>query len=189
MFVVLLAVSGSSKADSPRLTVDWARFVTHGTDWVVKLGENGRAPDPRPPPTQDATWFGLTPHLSLLARDWKGGARLAGAQLTLTDSIRLSRSSQMIMTRVRLGEKWSRIQPFAQIGFGQWRVDTDLMPQMRQDPEIAAQSGAGLEIRLTRAWQLAAEFNVTVLYREKYEPEHFARPRMWGSFLASRVEF
>ena len=109
--------------------------------------------------------------------------------MSLTDGMRLSRSSRMIMSRIRLGEQGTRVVPFAQVGLGQWRVDTELMPLTVSDTEIAAQGGAGIEIRIARQWQLAAEIDATVLYREAHEPQHVRTPRMWGTFLASRIEF
>ena len=151
LLVVLLAISASSRADtSPRLTVDWPALFKNGTDYLTRKSEAEPTSErasalAQPPPTLGTAWFGVAPRVSLVARDWGGAKRLAGGQLSLTDAMRLSRSSRMIMSRIRLGDESMRIVPFAQVGLGQWRVDSELMPQMLKDTELAAQGGAGIE--------------------------------------------
>jgi hypothetical protein len=56
--------------------------------------------------------------------------------------------------------------------------------------ELAAQFGGGIEMHIVKGWGFAAETDLTVLYREgMHEPQQIVTPRMWGTFLASRVEF
>jgi hypothetical protein len=143
-----------------------------GTIWNARVG---------------SAWFGVAPKVSLVARDWGTARSLAGGPLAVTDAIRVSRSSRMVLSRIRLGE--GRVVPFTQLGLGQWRVDTEMVPHLPRNVELAAQFGAGVEMRLYRGWELAAETDLTVLYREVHEPQQLTTPRMWGAFLASRVEF
>jgi hypothetical protein len=132
-------------------------------------------------------WVGVTPHLSLVARDWGGVQMLLGGHVALTDQLRLSRSSRMVVSRVRLAD--GRIAPFAQIGLGQWRVDTDLMPVLPRDTELATQLGGGFELKLAPRWRLALQIDYTVLYREGHEPQQVAGTRLWGSFLGMHAAF
>jgi len=132
-------------------------------------------------------WVGVTPHLSLVARDWSGVQLLMGGHVALTDQLRLSRSSRMVVSRVRLAD--GRIAPFAQLGLGQWRIDTDLMPVLPRDTELATQLGGGFELKLAPRWRLALEVDYTLLYREGHEPQQVAGTRLWGAFLATHAAF
>ncbi len=138
-------------------------------------------------PQQDVErWLGVTPHVSLVARDWSGVQLLMGGHVSLTDQLRLSRSSRMVVSRVRLAD--GRLAPFMQLGLGQWRVDTDLVPVLPRDVELATQMGGGFELRLAPRWRLAIEYDYTVLYREERGPEQIS-PRIWGAFLATHASF
>ena len=189
------ALAPEAKADAVRLTVDWNRVLKQGESWVIAQAETEREPAPRSLDLTRSTssaalgsaWVGVAPNVSLVARDWGAARRLAGGPLALTDALRVSRSCRMVMTRMRLGE--GRLVPFAQLGLGQWRVDTDFVPHLPRDVELAAQFGAGVEMRLLPGWELAAETDLTVLYREEHEAQQISVPRMWGTFLASRVQF
>jgi len=136
--------------------------------------------------TPETPWVGASPHLSLVARDWSGAQLLVG-HLMLTDELRLNRSCRMILSRVRFVD--GRIAPFAQAGFGQWRVDTDLMPIMRADVEIAAQLGGGFELTIDEHTAFALETDYTILYREQHAPEMVSGPHPWVAFLAARAVF
>jgi hypothetical protein len=131
-------------------------------------------------------WFGVSPHVSIVARDW-GGAQLLLGHLTLTDQLRLSRSSRMFVSRVRLAD--GRFAPFAHVGIGQWRVDTDLMPVLPRDVELATQLGLGFEIAFARQAALALEGDYTILIRDQHEPQMVAAPHLLGAFLAGRAKF
>ena len=116
--------------------------------------------------------------------------RLAGDRLSLVDAMRLSQSTRMIVTRVRFGDlQVSRVTPFAQVGLGQWRTDTNIMPLTPRSTEIAGQAGGGIEIQISRTWQLAAESSVTALYREQREDTSIPQTRFWSAMFASRFEF
>lgn len=172
----------------PRLVIDWSKVADALRDGesFVKPREVTAHTTSTGADRERERWFGVSPHVSLVARDWGGAQQLVG-HLSITDQLRLSRSSRMVVTRVRLAD--GIVRPFAQIGLGQWRLDTDLMPVMPHDTELATQLGGGFEISVTRTWVAAVEADYTILYREQYEPQQVTGPRIWGTFLASRARF
>jgi hypothetical protein len=199
LLVGLVALPRVASAQAaPRLTVQWDRLFEGGAAWLRGRVEGDRAalyPETQltpeasrtAPPSQLGTaWFGADPHVSIVARDWGDARRLAG-RLSVTDQLRLSRSSRMVVTRVRLGE--GLIVPFAQLGVGQWRVDTEVMPAWSRDIEAAVQIGGGFELRLGHAYALAVESDYTVLYREQHEAQNVLTPRFWGVLAAARIGF
>ncbi len=185
-------VGGQANAGGTfRLSVEWSKLES-----VLREGPDAFLPRESWAHTQDRPqgaaepgepkWFGLSPHVSLIARDW-GGAQLLLGHLALTDQLRLSRSSRMVVTRVRLAD--GRFAPFAHVGLGQWRVDTDLMPVLPRDVELATQLGGGFELAFSRRATLAIEADHTILIREQHEPQMIATPYVWGAFLAARAVF
>jgi hypothetical protein len=192
MLVSLLAVltTRSARADSPiRLQVDWTKLeavIREGSSAV--LPREGRTTGSRlgeDDPTE--RWLQMSPRLSLVARDWGATHLVAGTHAIPTDLLRLDRSSRMVVSRMLLGE--GRVAPFAQMGLGQWRIDTSLLPGMPQDVELAMQLATGFELRLTRTWKVALEGDYTVLYREEHEPQMITSPWLWGGILATRATF
>jgi hypothetical protein len=175
-------------SDGIRLSIDWGKLADALNDGALHLPHESphRDAEKRDRQTPEAPWFGVTPHLSLILRDW-GGAQLLVGHLMLTDEMRLSRSCRMIFSRVRLAD--GRLAPFAQAGFGQWRVDTDLMPIMPADVEIAAQVGGGFELMVNSHAAIALETDYTILYREQHAPEMISGPHPWATFLAGRAVF
>ena len=178
----------AEQADSGRgLRVNWGRVFEAGAKWLHGKGTEAAAAPLFKAPSLEASWFGKAPRLSVLARDWRGAQELAGGELFLTDLLRLSRSQRMLIGRVRLAD--GKLIPFAQIGLGQWRVDTDFLPILRPNTEAAGQIGGGFEYRVDATLAFAAETDFTVLYRESHEPEQVVSPRMWGGWLAARWTF
>jgi hypothetical protein len=171
----------------PRLTIDWEKLASALRDGGETLVLPRETTTVRVPTTNERERFiGVSPHVSLVARDWSGVQLLMG-HVALTDQMRLSRSSRMVVTRVRLAD--GQLRPFAQLGLGQWRLDTDLMPVMPKDVELASQLGGGFELSITRGWVAAVEADYTILYREQHEISQVTGPRIWGAFLASRARF
>jgi hypothetical protein len=172
-----------------RLEVDWSKlepimiagpsaFLSREkTTTGAHLGEDD--------PTE--RWLQMSPRLSFVARDWGSTQLVAGAHAMPTDLLRLDRASRMVIGRMLLGE--GRVAPFAQLGLGQWRIDTSLMPAMPQDVELAMQVSTGFEFRITRTWSFALEGDYTILYREVHEPQMVTSPHLWGSILAMRSTF
>jgi hypothetical protein len=188
-----LTGSDARADDRLRISIDWARLagVMHDfsaflprESWQPGVEHGSRINQEQP------RSFGLSPHLSLFARDW-GSTQLLLGHLAPTDQVRLSRSSRMVVSRVRIvGERFA---PFVQAGLGQWRVDTDLMPVLPRDVSLAAQVGGGFEFAV---WSRAAfhavialEADYTVLYREQREPQMVSGPHLWGTFFAARARF
>jgi hypothetical protein len=203
--VAAAAVFASAPAQAePRVGVDWSKVV-YDLDQYVRGNTGGTtmlAPAQAPQlrvsnrwsGSEDMNaihkhqleqhWFGVAPRLSLIARDWNGSLRLAGDRLSLTDSIRLSASTRMVVGRARLSP--TRFTPFIQVGVGQWRIDRVYMPLSPVSEEIAGQLGGGFELRLAKHWKAAVEANCTSLIREG---QTFQHNMLWSSFLASRVSF
>lgn len=199
--LAMTMAAGAAKADpglglSAPLKMDWGQALGKGMAWLAAQSEGSRESHPKVPELGPATtassemgsaWFGVAPKVSFVARDWGGARSIAGGPIAVTDAVRVSRSCRMVMSRIRLGE--GRFTPFTQFGLGQWRVDTEIVPHLPRNVELAGQLGAGIEMHLAKGWELAAETDLTVLYREVHEPQQLTAPRMWGTFLATRVEF
>jgi hypothetical protein len=132
-------------------------------------------------------WFGVAPSVTLVARDWGSAYRLAGDRLSLVDAMRLSESTRMVLSRVRLSN--TRVTPFAQLGLGQWRTDPNLLPLMQRNTEVAGQLGGGVEIRLGGAWQIACESSATLLIRDEREAQNLPASKIWSTTFASRLQF
>jgi hypothetical protein len=184
--MVSVLISGRAAADygdhGLRLSVDWGKL-----DEVIRDGANSLERPLRSPVSSTETrLFGVSPHVSLIARDW-GGAQLLLGHLSLTDQVRLSRSSRMFITRLRLTE--GRIAPFVQAGLGQWRIDTDLMPVLPRDVEFAGQTGGGFDAAVASMTSVSIEADYTILYREAHEPQMVTQPHLWGTFLIARTRF
>jgi hypothetical protein len=185
-----LAPTAASAAEPEitRLNWNWDAFLDALRDPGVALFARERARLERAEAETSAVadkWFGLSPHVSLVARDW-GGAQLLLGNMSVTDQIRLSRSSRMVVSRIRLGG--GRFAPFAHVGLGQWRTDTDLMPVLPRDVEAATQFGGGFQLR-SRGLTFCVEVDYTLLLRDTYEPQHVSSPHLWGSFLGMRGAF
>ncbi len=182
----LLATSACAD-DRMGFSVDWTKLadVLRGEDLLPR--ETWRPLlEQRTGSSPDSPWIGTSPHLSLVARDWSGAQLLVG-HLLLTDQMRLSRSCRMVLTRLRLVD--GHFSPFLQVGFGQWRVDTDLMPFLPRDVELAEQSGGGFELAMSSNAAIALEADYTILYREEREPQMVAERRPWVTFVAARARF
>lgn len=195
----VLALASPAAADDSRSAIDWGRLLVR-LDTFARTGaeqpnavQHGNGHDPQNEPyTQNPgnAWFGVAPRVAFVARDWGTAYRLAGDRLSLTDAMRLSQSTRMVVTRVRLGDlSVARVTPFAQIGLGQWRTDTSLMPLTPRDTELAGQAGGGFEIQISSKWQMAAESSLTAFYREQREAENVPQTRLWSVMFASRLEF
>lgn len=210
---------GSGGVGEAKLGVDWGRLVveldalarghdaprvtgTSGTGEPRDVRESG--PSSRMPSTMQQelrtsqlvlqnsgnAWFGVAPRVALVARDWGSAFRLAGDRLSLVDAIRLSASTRMVMTRVRLATpEHARVVPFVQLGAGQWRTDPNLLPLTPRDTEVAGQLGAGVEVRLASFWQLACESSATMLLRDGRGEGAIPQTKMWSTSVASRLTF
>jgi hypothetical protein len=179
----------SASADEARLAINWERLaeaINSGGATILPWERADRLAPRSASFDREERFFGGAPHVSLVARDW-GASQVLVGNMSVTDAIRLSRSIRMAVTRVRLSE--GRFVPFAQLGLGQWRIDTDLMPHLPHDTELATQVGGGFELHLARNWTCALELDYTVLIREAHEPQMVMGPHILGTFLGTRTVF
>jgi hypothetical protein len=159
---------------------NWFSTADRWTSHRSPVMESGRL-DPDVAPT-----FGQRLALTVVARDWSVTHPLKGED-GVVDRLRLTRSTRMAVSRVRM--TGGVVVPYLQVGLGQWRVDTDVLPQLPHDEELAAQAGGGFEWRLFPRGVLAAQLDDTVLYRERREPQNIPSTHLYGALLAFRAEF
>lgn len=176
-----VARKGADVVDAPRCAAAGCMTETNAT----------AAPPERTGPVtvQNTTnsWFNVAPSFSLVARDWTSAYRVTGDRLALVDALRLTSSTRMVLSRVRLTEG-SRITPYAQVGLGQWRTDPYLLPLSPRYEEAAAQVAGGFEVRLKGTWQLAFESTMTMVYLAQRDST-MPSTQLWSTTIASRVEF
>jgi hypothetical protein len=196
----VMAISNRASADDSRVFFDWERAIVQLDGYVRGDGDKASAANARSEASARSSelavhnagnaWFGVAPSVTFVARDWGSAYRIAGDRLSIVDALRLSGSTRMVLSRVRLGDPRStRLVPFVQLGAGQWRVDPKLMPLMPRYRELAAQLGGGVELALTKHWQLACESTMTALYVEQTDAQDQPQMKMWGASVASRFEF
>jgi hypothetical protein len=118
----------------------------------------GRAPDAEHEPL-----FDLSPNASIVARDWRGSMKIVGARTMLVDNLRPTASNRMVMGRIATDAK---VSLFAQVGAGEWRIDTVMFPNTPSYSEIAGQVGGGFEARITPRFRFAGEVQYTILHRD-----------------------
>jgi hypothetical protein len=181
-----------AKAADPRLSAEWNRLaVALFTPLnAPDLGDHAAIPGaPETPAAQvpAVPWFGAAPRLSLVARDWAESRRLLG-DLALTDELRTTRSSRMVISRLRLAD--GLVSPFAQVGVGEWRVDTTLLPSLPHERMLAGQAGLGFELTLAHDTVVAVEGDWTLL-RPSDASDVLAQthPALWGTYVAMRTRF
>lgn len=119
---------------------------------------------PAPSPAAEKPVFDLAPSASLVARDWRGSMKLVGDRTMLVDDLRPTANSRMVVGRVSTAE--ARLTTFAQIGAGEWRVDTVMFPHARSYSETAGQVGGGFELRLPAQLRVSGEAQYTMLTRD-----------------------
>jgi hypothetical protein len=180
--LVVFARHAHAADGTTRLRVDWAAFADAYR--TLAMGASTHEADAtsraRAVASESSAWFGSGVLVSIVARDWEGATRLAGGPLAVTDAVRTSRASRMLVTRVGLGG--GRIVPYVHLGAGQWR-DPD---QRRRDApmEIAGEAGGGFETRISRACAVAFEYETTALYRDDHRSVGLSQ--MQGVFAVAR---
>jgi hypothetical protein len=186
-----VASSSVARADEGiALRIDWAllgpllqqgalTFQPRETQPAPQERYAGGNPDTSP-------WLGTSLRVSLVARDW-GSSQVLWGHLSLSDQLRLTRSTRMAVSRVRFAN--GRIVPFGQLGVGEWRVDQTLIPTLPGDAHPAAQLGGGVEIEIAPRAKVALESDCTMLYRESREPETLAVAHVVSALLAARATF
>lgn len=184
-------IAGAVAVDWGRLLAELDAYARYGAERpVASAPQQAAAERTSQPYVQNAgnAWFGVAPRVSFVARDWGGSYRLTGDRLSLVDAMRLSSSTRMVLSRVRFGDfGTTRITPFTQAGFGQWRTDPAILPFMPRATEVAAQLGGGVEVNVARNWQLACETSGTFFIRDGRED--LRQTMLWSATLATRMEW
>jgi hypothetical protein len=143
--------------------------------------------------TEQRRWLPPALELSVVARDWDGGRPVIGPLMT-TDFLRPTRSSQMLVGRVRLSGQ--RLTTFVQLGLGSWRLDTPLLSR-RGEVDRAGQLGAGIEWTISTlspgslGAAVALESESTVLFRDRRAGPSTSLHGavLAGGLLVARVSF
>jgi hypothetical protein len=171
---------------SMRLRVDWASFAdTYRTMTAGSASHLSDAASTARIVTSEASaWFGSGLTVSILLRDWQGATHLAGGPMAVTDAIRASSASRMLVTRVGLGG--GRLLPYLHVGAGQWRE-----PEQRllfAPVEVAGEAGGGLEARVAPWCAVAVEYDWTAVYIDDHRNNGIA-PQMSGVFAVARFDY
>ena len=124
--------------------------------------------------------------LSLVARDWGGAFNLAGGKM-VSDEVRLSRSSRMVVGRARID--LGKFQPYVHAALGEWRYDPTILPLLPRNQEYATQFAVGFEYRVAKHARLAVEGDYTILCRETREPQNNPTPRVLGAYGVLHTKF
>jgi hypothetical protein len=176
-----VSVAGTARAERPTIELD--RLVRQSD---ALLREATRPPMERAapsPPSPEDLKKPVLPRLGAIARDWDGSLPVPGSNVLVTDRVRVSRSSRMLIGRARLDYGW--LTPYVQAGLGLWRPDRDAIFISQQD--YAAQLGAGFEVQIAARGHLAAEWDYTVIYREARDRMDYGR--VLAAFAVLRAEF
>lgn len=192
-FIVAIAVATTltSRAradDALRSVVAWNQLsvALHLGAFSLSPHESWRAAELSASAPPELQWLGTSPHISFVARDW-GVSQVLWGHLTVADQLRLSRSSRMVVTRLRFAG--GRLAPFAQIGVGQWRVDTSVIATLPTDVELAGQLGGGFELEIAPSAALVLQGDCTFIFPEGREPQMLSSGHLWGTLLAARAQF
>jgi hypothetical protein len=122
-----------------------------------------------------------SPHVALVARDWRGSMQLLGNRTMLVDDLRPTASNRMVVARLATD---ARLSSFMQVGAGEWRIDTAMFPNARAYSEVAGQIGTGFELRLPSSLRVAGEAQYTVLYRDLHYTTDEVAPRILAFVVA-----
>jgi hypothetical protein len=139
------------------------------------------------PSAAQRAFLGGTAHVSVLARDWREAYSITDGQPLLFDRVRLIRSSRMAVTRFALAG--GRFMPYAEVSFGQWRADPDLMPYLHSSYVLAAQAAVGFEMHVAPRCAVAWNVEQTKMNRDSRDPQNLPLTSLFASFAAVRAEF
>jgi hypothetical protein len=136
--------------------------------------------DPLADPTE---LLGTDLRVAVVARDWKEAFNLTDGRSLLFDRLRMIRSSRMAVARfVLVG---GRILPYVEASLGQWRPDSDVVPWLRADQEMASQVALGVQVHLAPRCAFAWDVEETQIYLASNVPA----THLVASFAAMRAEF
>jgi hypothetical protein len=141
----------------------------------------------RAPLVEQQPFIDFLPNASVIVRDWRGSVKIIGDRTMLVDDLRPTASNRMIVGRIATNE--ARVSLFAQVGVGEWRVDTVMFPNAVSYSEIAGQIGGGFQLRITPRLHVASELQYTMLYRDLHYAEGEVAPRMTSFVIAAAGRF
>lgn len=194
LLVAAMLVPRTARASDPP-TVDWGRLLVRANSEVPHVLE-GMSPPSSPPgrglsverdesPPQPRLPE-LAPRLTFFARDW-GRSHLLKGRLPASELFRLSRSSRMLLGRVTFFS--GSITPYAQLGLGQWRVDTSVVAVSPHNTELAMQIGGGLDVRAFDVCDIVVEASTTFFYRDTPHPDDVPRAHVARGLVAAFMRF
>ena len=189
--VAAMSVSFSARADSlpqmlPRL-IEQSGWLKAHHPGDVEAAAQAQAAEHHEPSAPPSAFLGSTLHFSFVARDWRHAYSLTDGKPLVFDRVRVISSSRMAVQRV--GLVGGRLMPYAEVSFGQWRVDPELMPYIHSDTEVAAQFAAGFELHIAPRAAFACDVERTSMYRDPRDPTVLPFANIYGAFAAVRAEF
>jgi hypothetical protein len=176
-----------ARAEAGRARAVALAFFVGAWTSSIHAAEAKEADEPR-------RWLPPALELSVVSRDWQGARAVIGP-LIATDFLRPTRSSQMLMGRVRLSGQ--RITTFVQLGLGSWRLDSELLSPRVVEVDRAGQVGAGIEWTISTLTArspgaaVALESESTVLFRDRHAGPSTCHhgAALAGGVLVARVSF
>jgi hypothetical protein len=190
-FALCAVTPSAARADQPAaLSLDVTKVIESSYAWFAGRAKPVRAPanadKPAAAPASEKPVLNPPLRMSLVARDWSGAYDIAGGTM-VSDDVRLSRSSRMVLTRVRAD--LGRVQPYLHAGIGEWRYDPAILTLLPRNQEYATQLAAGFELRVAKYARLAVEADYTILCRETREPQNNPVPRVLGAYAVLNTKF
>ncbi len=161
-FSILLVARSSAADNEGRHPVQWWSLVEKGQGYLgtlrAKMAHTSRSLVLREP--SYAPWVGQKLEIAILARNRGSTSFLLGNDArSAVDFAKVSRSTRMLVDRITLDG--GRIEPFVQIGAGQWRRDID--KRFVGDLWYGAFYGGGIQARLAGGVALAIEVDQLLL--------------------------
>lgn len=153
---ILLCVRPCTADTEARHPIQWWSLVATGEGYVgtlrAKMSHTSRSLALRVP--SYAPWMGQKLEIAILARNRGSTSFLLGNDArSAVDFAKVSRSTRMLVDRLTLSG--GRVQPFAQVGAGQWRKDID--KRLVGDLWYGVFYGSGVQVRLSDGWALGIE--------------------------------
>jgi len=189
-FVLMLSLSSTARAVEPlpelipRLLVEGGWLTAHypGAPGAEQPNREHRSFFKRIP--EGGEFVGTNVRISVVARDWHAAYNLTDGRSLLFDRLRMIRSSRMAVARI--SADGGRFLPYAEVSFGQWRPDTELVPWLRSDIEAAGQVALGFEMRIAERCAFAWGVERTQIYGTV---ANVPATKIHASFAMMRAEF
>lgn len=193
--IAVAGLTSNALASDPAPKTSLVNLADEGNRWLLAATAGPTvASDPTARSTGDAPtaeraasapapqpFVDFLPNLSLIARDWRGSMKVVGARSMLVDDLRPTASNRMVVGRISTD---ARLSLFAQVGAGEWRIDTVMFPGALSYSKLAGQLGSGFEIRIAPRLRLAGEVQYTMLYADLHYSAEQVKPISSSGILA-----